>query len=63
MKAFLVWLAGAAIIIATGISVSARAPDAAQGLKPVAAFADIADKTERAIALFNEAGKVILSPR
>jgi hypothetical protein len=63
MKAFLVWLAGALIIIATGIAVSARPPDAAQSLKPVSAFADIADKSERAVAIFNEAGKVIQHPR
>jgi len=43
--------------------VSAREPDAAQSLKPVSAFSDIADRNERAVALFNEAGKVILSPR
>jgi hypothetical protein len=63
MKAFLVWLGGALIIVATGIAVSARAPEAAQTLKPVSAFTDIADKTERAVAIFNEAGKVIQHPR
>jgi len=62
MRAFVIWLAGALIIIATGIAVSARAPDAEQ-LQTPASFSDIADKRERAIALFNEAGKVILSPR
>jgi hypothetical protein len=36
---------------------SARAP---VELKPAATFASIADQTERAIALFNEAGKVIM---
>jgi hypothetical protein len=63
MKAFLVWLAGALIIVATGIAVSARAPEPAQVLKPVSAFDGVADKQERSVALFNEAGKVILSPR
>ncbi len=63
MKAFLVWLAGALMIVATGIAVSARAPEPAQVLKPVSAFAGIADKQERSVALFNEAGKVIQSPR
>ena len=33
MKAFLVWLAGALIIVATGIAVSARAPEPAAGAK------------------------------
>ena len=63
MKAFLVWLAGALIIVATGIAVSARAPEPVQVLKPVSAFDGVADKQERSVALFNEAGKVILSPR
>ncbi len=63
MKAFLVWLAGALMIVATGIAVSARAPEPAEVLKPVSAFDEIADKQERSVALFNEAGKVILSPR
>ena len=62
MRAFLVWLAGALVIIATGIAVSARQQEV-QPLKPAASFSGIADKKERAIALFNEAGKVILSPR
>ena len=34
-----------------------------QTLQPVSAFAGIKDKTERAVALFEEAGKVIQSPR
>ena len=32
-------------------------------LKPVSAFDDIKNKNERAVALFEEAGKVIMSPR
>lgn len=32
-------------------------------LKPVSAFADIKNANERAVALFEEAGKVIMSPR
>jgi len=62
MKAFLIWLAGAAIIIATGIAVSARQPEALT-LKPAASFEGIADREERAVAIFNEAGKVIQHPR
>jgi hypothetical protein len=38
-------------------------PDASHDLKPVAAFAEIAEKTDRALALFTEAGKVIMHPR
>lgn len=62
MKPLLIWIAGAAIIIATGIAVSARQPDA-ETLKPAASFDGIADKSARAVALFNEAGKVIMHPR
>jgi cytochrome c553 len=50
-------------VLALGAVVSAREPDIAQSLKPVSAFADIADKNERAVAIFNEAGKVIQHPR
>jgi cytochrome c553 len=63
MKALFICVAGAAVVLAFGAVVSAREPDAAQSLKPVSDFSDIADRNERAVALFNEAGKVILSPR
>lgn len=62
MRPFLIWLAGALLIIATGIAVSARQSNG-EALKPAASFSGIADNKERAIALFNEAGKVIMSPR
>jgi len=62
MKPLLIWLAGAAIIIATGFAVSAR-QDESTTLKPVSSFSGIADERERAVALFNEAGKVIQHPR
>jgi hypothetical protein len=39
---------------------SAAAP---KGLKPVSAFADIADPAARSVALFTEAGRVITHPR
>jgi hypothetical protein len=35
----------------------------AESLKPVAAFNGISDRTERSVALFREAGKVIQNPR
>jgi len=63
MKGLFPVLASAAAVLALGVAVSAREPDAAQSLKPVSAFDGITDKTQRAVALFNEAGKVILSPR
>jgi mono/diheme cytochrome c family protein len=63
MKSLFFCLASASAVLALGAAVSAREPDAAQSLKPVSAFDGITDKTQRAVALFNEAGKVILSPR
>lgn len=62
MRAFLIWLTGVAIIIATGIAVSADR-NGATTLKSAASFDSIADEQQRAIAIFNEAGKVILHPR
>jgi cytochrome c5 len=63
MKRLFFSLGSAAAVLAFGAVVSAREPDPAQALKPVSDFDGIADKNERAVALFNEAGKVILSPR
>jgi hypothetical protein len=63
MKGLFHILASAASVLALGAIVSAREPDTSQGLKPVSAFDHIADKNERAVALFTEAGKVIQSPR
>jgi hypothetical protein len=60
MKVLFVVLAGSAVILATGVAVSARPPE---DLKPVESFASIADQKQRAVALFTEAGKVIQSPR
>ena len=45
-----------------GVADAATEPVAAM-LQPVSAFAGIKDKNERAVALFEEAGKVIQSPR
>jgi hypothetical protein len=62
MRAFFIWLAGAVVIVTAGIALSAEQP-AQTTLKPAAAFAGIADKQERAVAIFNEAAKVITHPR
>ena len=59
MKPLLIWLVGAAVIIATGIAVSARQPEVTS-LKPAAEFESITDQNARAVALFEEAGKVIM---
>ncbi|BAM90536.1 conserved exported hypothetical protein [Bradyrhizobium oligotrophicum S58] len=63
-------LAGSAVAVAIaaypGLDRADAAPEAtrvAGGLKPVADFAKIANKNERAVALFEEAGKVLQSPR
>ena len=61
MKSVLTSLAGAAVILATGAAVRAREPQVE--LKPVESFASIADQKERAVALFKEAGKVIMHAR
>ena len=50
-------------ILATGMAVSAGQPGSVGALKPVSAFDGIADKDKRAVALFDEAGKVLLHPR
>ncbi len=50
-------------ILATGMAVSAGQPGSVGTLKPVSAFDGIADKNMRAVALFDEAGKVLLHPR
>ncbi len=63
MKPYLIALGGAAVVLAAGVGVSARQPDPAGGLKPVAAFDEIADQNARSVALFVEAGKVITHPR
>ncbi len=54
----------AAALLGLGVAVAASAQEATgNSLKPVSEFDKIADRQERAIALFNEAGKVIQSPR
>ena len=63
-------LAGSVVAVAIaaypGLERADAAPEAtrvAGGLKPVTDFAKIANKNERAMALFEEAGKVLQSPR
>jgi hypothetical protein len=63
MRAFLLSLGAGATVLVSGMAASLGQTDTSGVLKPVSAFAQIADKKERAVALFNEAGKVILSPR
>jgi hypothetical protein len=57
------WLLVALLLLLAPVAASAQEAAAAGTLKPVSEFDKIADRQERAIALFNEAGKVIQSPR
>jgi hypothetical protein len=50
-------------VAAPGLRGAADAAARAAGLKPVSAFDTIKNKNQRAVALFEEAGKVIQSPR
>lgn len=53
-------LAGAALLLTAGMAGAQEQP---QTLRDPASFDSIADKTQRSIALFEEAGKVIEHPR
>lgn len=55
--------AGALVIAEFGASEADAAVSNPKTLQPVSAFAKIKNRNERAVALFNEAGKVIQSPR
>jgi hypothetical protein len=63
MRALSILLAGAMVIIAVGVAVSAAQPDPANALKSVQSFASIADEQQRSLALFQEVGKVITHAR
>jgi hypothetical protein len=63
MRSIAILLAGAAVIIAVGVAVSAAQPDPAKTLRSLQSFASIADEKERSLALFQEAGKVITHAR
>jgi hypothetical protein len=59
----LVCLFGVFVIIATGVVVSSGRAESPRALRPLSAFAGITDTTERSVALFVEAGKVLQHPR
>jgi len=63
MRSIAILLAGASVIIAVGVVVSAAQPDPAKTLRSLQSFASIADEKERSLALFQEAGKVITHAR
>ncbi len=57
-------IAAAALTAAAGLSgVSVAQDQPAATLRPATEFASVADPAERAVALFEEAGKVIQHPR
>ncbi|WP_442909803.1 Isoquinoline 1-oxidoreductase subunit [Hyphomicrobium sp.] len=62
MRTLVICFAGAAMIITTGVVGNADQKHLSQ-LKLPSSFSAIPDKKERSIALFIEAGKVIMSPR
>jgi mono/diheme cytochrome c family protein len=58
------WIAFGAAALALPLAIAAAPRDqAVEGLKPVSAFASIADKDARSVAIFEEMGKVIQHPR
>lgn len=63
MRPLSILLAGALVIIAVGVAVSAAQPDPANTLKSVQSFASIAGQRQRSLALFQEVGKVITHAR
>ncbi len=56
-------LAGIAVVAAGPEHTAAEQPALPSDLRPAAAFADIADQRTRSLALFAEAGKVLMHPR
>ena len=66
MRAYVLWTVVAVALAAGIVSLSedtAAQPGAAIELRPPSVFAGIADPSARAIALFEEAGKVLTHPR
>ena len=61
MKAGVLALGAAALILP--LAIAAAPKQKVEGLKPVSAFAGITDKDARAVAIFQEMGKVIQHPR
>ncbi len=62
--ATMIGLAGAALPISVRVAALPSTPTAtANDLRPASDFTSIADKRARAVALFTEAGRVLLHPR
>jgi hypothetical protein len=56
-------LQAGAIVLSAGLIASMAFSEPSEGLRNAKAFDSIADRGQRSVALFEEAGKVILSPR
>ena len=56
-------LTAAGAVVAAGVAAPQAAPENASGLRSVSSFQSIKDPAARSLALFEEAGKVIQSPR
>ena len=56
-------LTAAGAVVAAGVAAPQAAPESASGLRSVSSFQSIKDPAARSLALFEEAGKVIQSPR
>ena len=63
MKAIAFAVGSALAVLGLGLAFSAAPPAPTVGLKPASSFSSNANRNERAVALFNEADKVILHPR
>jgi len=63
MRTLPIALGAGLMVLAAGVGLSATQPEAVVSLRPVSDFSVISDQKERSVALFAEAGKVILHPR
>ena len=63
MRALPMALGAGLLVLAAGVGLSAAHPEAVGSLKAASDFSAISDQKERSVALFTEAGKVILHPR
>ena len=63
MRTLPIALGAGLMVLAAGVGLSAAQPEAVGSLRPVSDFSVISDQKERSVALFAEAGKVILHPR
>jgi hypothetical protein len=63
MRALPITLGAGLMVLAAGVGLSAAHPEAVGSLSPASDFSAIYNERERSVALFTEAGKVILHPR